>query len=138
MQKDNALYTVETGKSVTRFVEDFIAAAEKNDFIINNKATMDMRETFTRHGGTVPETFDLHMLQICKPAKAGKSLTTNPERAILMPKFVHVFSGREKTQVRFLGHSPEQITALVRNDQEFPASLAQTYDKIRSLIDQAA
>lgn len=138
MEKHTPVYIVESSKSVTRFVEDFTALAEKNDFVINNKPGMNMKETFTRHGGTVPKEFDLHMIQICKPAKAGKSLTANPERAILMPKFVHVFSGRGKTQVRFLTHDPGQITALVKDDPEFPASLAQTYGKIRSMIDQAA
>lgn len=137
MQSSDTLYSVESEKSVSRFVEDFAAIAEDNDFVINNKATMNMKETFSSHGGNVPEDFDLHMMQICKPIKADKSLTANPERAILMPKFVHVFSKDNRTQVRYLSFTPEYITDMVVGDSKFPESLEQTYTKIRSMIDEA-
>ena len=131
------LYKAETEKNVPRFVDDFIKLAQAKDFIINNEPTMNMKEAFTRHGSPVSQSFDLHMIQLCKPAKASKSLTANPERAVLMPKFVHVFSGQGKTQIRFLGHGPEQITDLVKDDPEFPESLSKTYKEIHSIIDQA-
>lgn len=137
MQLNDTLYSVESEKPVSLFVEDFVTIAEDNDFVINNKATMNMKETFSSHGGGVPEDFDLHMMQICKPTKADKSLTANPERTILMPKFVHVFSKENKTQVRYLGFSPDYITELVPGDAKFPESLKQTYTKIRSMIDEA-
>jgi uncharacterized protein (DUF302 family) len=137
MELGQTLYSVESEKSVGCFVEDFAAIAEKNDFVINNKDTMNMKETFSAHGGKVPEHFDLHMMQICKPTKADKSLTANPERAILMPKFVHVFSKENKTQVRYLSYTPEYIAAMVPGDGKFPESLEQTYIKIRTMIDEA-
>jgi uncharacterized protein (DUF302 family) len=137
MQLNETLYSVESEKSVSHFVEDFVNIAEENDFVINNKATMNMKETFSAHGGSVPETFDLHMLQVCKPTKADKSLTANPERAILMPKFVHVFSKENKTQVRYLSYSSEYIADMVPGDAKFPESLGQTFTKIRAMIDAA-
>lgn len=138
MQTREDLYTAESNKTVAQFVSDFVTVVEKNEFVINNKQTMNMKETFTQHGGSVPETFDLHMIQVCKPTKADKSLTANPERSILMPKFVHVFSADQKTQVRFLSYGPDTISTLVEQDPDFPGSLAQTYQKIRSMIDEAA
>ena len=137
MNLNETLYAAESDKSVSCFVEDFAAIAEDNDFVINNKSTMDMKATFSAHGGSVPENFDLHMMQICKPTKADKSLTANPERAILMPKFVHVFTKDNKTQVRYLSFTPEYIANMVPGDTKFPESLEQTFTKIRSMIDAA-
>jgi uncharacterized protein (DUF302 family) len=137
MDANQTLYCIESEKSVSRFVEDFTAVAEKNDFVINNKGTMNMKETLSAHGGKVPEEFDLHMMQICKPTKADKSLAANPERAVLMPKFVHVFSKENKTQVRYLSYAPEYIAAMVPGDDTFPESLGQTFTKIRTMIDEA-
>jgi hypothetical protein len=137
MEANQTLYCVESEKSVGSFVEDFAAIAERNDFVINNKATMNMKETLSAHGGEVPEDFDLHMIQLCKPTKADKSLAANPERAVLMPKFVHVFSKESKTQVRYLSYAPQYIAAMVPGDSKFPESLAQTYMKIRAMIDEA-
>lgn len=137
MSQKPYLYTAETEKSVLNFVEDFTDMAREKGFIIHNESSMDMKETFTRHGSSVPQSFDLHMIQLCKPAKASKSLSSNPERAVLMPKFVHVFSGQGKTQIRFLGHGPDQIADLVKDDPDFPDSLAGTYQGIRSIINQS-
>lgn len=136
-QLAETLYSVESEKSVTRFVEDFATVVEKNDFVINNKTTMNMKETFTAHGGEVPDHFDLHMIQICKPTKANKSLSNNPERSVLMPKFVHVFTADNKTQVRYLSFTPEYIETMVPGDVNFPSSLEETYSKIRVMIDEA-
>lgn len=105
--------------------------------MINNFNTMGVKETFRKHGGNVPDDFDLHMIQICKPTKADKSLMYNPERSVLMPKFVMVFSKCGKTQVRYLSYSAADIAEIVRDDPEFPKSLAQTFSKIRSMIDEA-
>ncbi len=65
------------------------------------------------------------------------SMNANPERSILMPKFVMVFSRDGKTQIRFFYYSAETIRAMV-DDDVFPGSLAQTYEKIISMIDEAA
>lgn len=137
MNRSEDLYIAESEKSVSRFAADFTDIVKKNDFIVNNFDTMDMKKTFVEHGGTVPDEFDLHMMHVCKPTKADKSLTINPERAILMPKFVMVFSKNGKTQIRYLSYSIADITALVPGDPSFPESLAQTFVKIRSMINEA-
>jgi uncharacterized protein (DUF302 family) len=137
MERTKDLYLKESEKSVTQFVADFAAIVKANEFVVNNLDTMDMKQTFRAHGGQVPDEFDLHMIQVCKPTKADKSLTANPERSILMPKFVHVFSKNGKTQIRYLSYSAADIAALVPGDEQFPESLAQTFTKIRSMIDEA-
>ena len=50
------------------------------------------------------EIANRHMIQICKPEKAAKSLAANPERAVLMPKFVMAFSNGGTTQLPVLQH----------------------------------
>ena len=137
MDRSKNLYRTESEKSVEQFVADFSVVAENNKFVINNADSMIMKLTFREHGGEVPDDFDLHMLQVCKPTKADKSLTANPERCILMPKFVHVFSKNSKTQIRYLRYCPEHIDEMVPDDQLFPESLIQTFDKICAMIDEA-
>lgn len=130
------LYSAETSKSPADFARDFGGVAGKYGFIINNPDTMDMGKTFRAHGAEAGADFDLHMIQICKPEKAAKSLTANPERAVLMPKFVMAFSKGGKTQLRFLRYNPVDIGAVV-NDAVFPASLVESFHKIREMIDEA-
>ncbi len=137
MNRSEDLYVVESGKSVKQFVADFGATVKVNDFVINNAETMDMQQTFRAHGGEVADDFDLHMIQVCKPTKADKSLSMNPERSILMPKFVMVFSKDDKTQVRYLSYSDTDINELVLDDPKFAESVGQTFVKIRSMIDEA-
>ncbi|MBI5558216.1 MAG: DUF302 domain-containing protein [Deltaproteobacteria bacterium] len=135
MQKDQ-VYAIESAKSVGEFVKSLGEVLRRSGFIINNESSMDMARAFRAHGTEVAEGFDLHMIQVCKPEKAAKSLGGNPERAVLMPKFVMVFTGQGKTQVRFLSYSEEDIKNVV-DDPVFPGALAETYAKIRSMIDEA-
>lgn len=137
MNRSENLYQTETTKGAAQFAGDFAAICKKYDFVINNSDSMDMKKTFTAHGGVVPDDFDLHMIQVCKPTKADKSLTANPERAILMPKFVMVFSKGGKTQIRYMSYSAVDIAEMVPGDPKFPESLAETFAKIRSMIDEA-
>ena len=137
MNRNDDLYCTESSKSVSQFVSDFADVVQQYAFVVNNLETMDMKKTFGAHGGEVPVEFDLHMMQLCKPTKADKSLTMNPERSILMPKFVMVFTKDGKTQIRYLSYSAALITELVQDDPKFPESLAQTFAKIRSMIDEA-
>lgn len=130
------LYSVETAKSPAKFTEDFGEVVSKYGFIIHNENHTDMAHLFGEHGADVAESFDMHMIQICKPEKSSKSLQVNPERAILMPKFVTAFAKDDKTQVRFFYFSEDNIKAMV-DDQDFPGSLAKTYKKIISMIDEA-
>lgn len=135
MQPDN-LYRAETKKSIPHFLRDFEEIARKSGFTIHNPGTMDMAHTFALHGAETPAGFDLHMVQLCKPEKAAKSLAANPERAVLMPKFVMAFGQNGTTQIRFLRFSAEDISAVV-DDPVFPGSLAVTYDRITAMIDEA-
>jgi uncharacterized protein (DUF302 family) len=135
MKKDQ-VFAAQTEKSPADYARSLGAVLQKNGFIINNESTMDMAQAFQAHGAEVAPGFDLHMIQICKPDKAAKSLSANPERAILMPKFVMVFSREGKTHVRFLRYSAEDIRGVVE-DEVFPGSLAETYTKIKSMIEEA-
>ena len=137
MNRNDDLYCVESSKSVSAFVADFSEIVKKNAFVVNNHDNMNMKETFREHGGNVPDEFDLHMMQVCKPTKADGSLTMNPERAIFMPKFVMVFSKDGKTQVRYLSFSASDIAVFVLDDPKFSESVGQTFVKIRSMIDEA-
>lgn len=135
MQCDN-LYKAETSKPIEQFVRDLDIEAKKRGFIIHNEDKMDMAHSFGKHGVEVAEGFDLHMIQICKPQKAAKSLQKNPERAILMPKFIMTFSMDNKTQIRFLSYSKDMIASLIK-DPEFPDSLEETYKNIIAMIEDA-
>jgi uncharacterized protein (DUF302 family) len=130
------IYNTESEKPVFQFVADLASAAARRGFFIHNESKMDMAHTFGRHGVEVAEGFDLHMIQVCRPQKAGKSLAKNPERAVLMPKFVVVFSDNGKTQIRFLKYSRDLVASLV-DDAEFPDSLSESFDDIVAMIVEA-
>ena len=135
MRKDDVFKT-ETSKGNSDFVKDLEVIAKKNGFIFHNGGKTEMAHTFGAHGVDVAEDFDLHMIQLCKPEKAAKSLSANPERAILMPKFIMTYTVNGMTQIRFLRFSEENIRNVVDDDQ-FPASLTETYGKIISMIEEA-
>ncbi len=63
-------------------------------------------------------------------------MSNNPERAVLMPKFVMAFTQNGKTQVRMLKYGRELIAELV-DDAEFPASLEETFNSMIAAIDEA-
>ena len=130
------IYRSATKKPVSQFVNDLRKVARTQGFSIYNEAKMEMARVFVHHGVDVPKDFDLHMVQICKPEKAAKSLSKNPERSVLMPKFIMVFSRDGLTQLRFAYHTTETVRALV-DDDEFPASLAESYRQIIGLIEAA-
>jgi uncharacterized protein (DUF302 family) len=130
------IYCAATEKPVTQFVADLATAAARRGFFIHNESKMDMAHTFGRHGVEVADGFDLHMIQICKPSKAGQSLSINPERAVLMPKFVMTFTLEGKTQIRFLRYSRELVAGLI-DDEEFPDSLAASFQDIVVMIEEA-
>ena len=130
------IYRTETAKPVRVFVRDFIASAYARGFIVHNEDNMDMGRSFAAHGVTVDDGFDLHMVQICKPPKAAKSLSKNPERSVLMPEFVMAFSKDGRTQVRMLRYLPALVADLIE-DSEFPSSLDESFDSIQTAIDTA-
>lgn len=124
-------------KKLTVFIRDLQAAAERQGFVVHNRETMDLARTFASHGIPVAADFDLHMLQLCKPSRAAASLSANPERAPLMPKFVIAFTRNGETQIRYFGLDEALVRQLV-DDPDFPASLGETQLAIRGLIDEAA
>lgn len=128
------IYKSETDKPVDEFVKDLTEMAKASGFTIHNEDKMEMAHTFGMHGVDVAENFDLHMIQVCKPTKAAKSLGKNPERAVLMPKFIMTFSDQGKTQIRFLHYTPETVRSLV-DDKEFPESLSESFSQIINFID---
>lgn len=130
------IHACDTAKPVERFVGDLGRIAKERGFVIHNEDKMEMAHVFGRHGAEVAEGFDLHMIQICKPEKAAKSLGRNPERSVLMPKFIMTFSDQGRTQVRFVHYSAELIKAVV-SDEEFPASLEESFTQIIAMIDAA-
>ncbi len=130
------IYKSETDKSIARFVNDLARAAKTKGFDIHNEDKMDMAHIFRQYSAEVAEGFDLHMIQICKPGKAAKSLSKNLERAVLMPKFVMTFSRAGKTKIRFLHYRPETVRQLV-DDEEFPGSLADSFAQIINVIEEA-
>lgn len=136
MENCSSLYRSETTKSVGQFIEDFKALGAQYGFMIHNESSMEMANTFGKHGVQVAAGFDLHMIQICKPEKAAGSLQKNPERAALMPKFVTVFTAHGKTQVRFLRYRAPMLEALIA-DSEFASSVGATYDEIERAINEA-
>ncbi len=131
------VYRAESDKSIAQFVTDFTQLVTEKGFTIHNDGKMAMKDIFTAHGQEVAEGFDLHMIQLCKPEKAAKSLSSNPERSVLMPKFIMAFTQNGKTQVRMLRYGRELIAELV-DDAEFPGSLEEMFDVLIGLIDKAA
>ncbi len=126
----------ETDKSIESFIADFQKIGEVSGYIIHNEDSMEMANTFGKHGLDVLEGFDLHMLQLCNPEKASASLQKNPERAALVPKFVTIFSQNGKTQIRMLRLHSEMIQELVQ-DKEFAVATDKNYDVIVDLLDRA-
>ena len=78
------------------FVRDLVEIVTKNGFIVHNENSMEMSHSFGMHGVEVSKDFDLHTIQICKPEKAAGSLQANPERAVLMPKFIITCHGQRQ------------------------------------------
>ncbi len=133
---DTTLYRTQTTKPLSEYVAALSAAGQKRGFIIHNESSMEMANTFGNHGVQVGAGFDLHMIQICKPEKAAASLSQNPERAALMPKFITTFTQNGITQIRMLRYGRAMIEALV-NDQEFADSLDESYNAIQKMIEEA-
>lgn len=134
--ESNDVYQAESLKSPAVFVRDFERHLHSDGFVINNRENMNMAQSFASHEVTVGKGFDLYMIQVCKPVKAAQSLEKNPERAVLMPKFVMVFTKDGTTRIRFLQYNAADIGAIV-DDAVFPASLAESYRNIINSIEQA-
>ncbi|MFW6005153.1 MAG: DUF302 domain-containing protein [Desulfonatronovibrionaceae bacterium] len=133
---ETGIYAAETDKKMDDFLDALRKEAEKAGFVMHNEENMYMADTLGRHGVELPDDFDLHMIQICKPKKAGPSLHSNPERATLMPKFVNTFTRDGKVQIRMLIYGTEMVKELV-NDADFPESLSTSYKALMDIIERA-
>jgi hypothetical protein len=135
-QQPMDIYKNQTSKPLTQFVKDFHNSAESRGFKIHNADRMDMAGVFNGHNIDTPETFDLHMMQLCKPEKGSKSMIKNLERAVLIPKFVMAFTEQGQTQIRFLHYSETAVAKLI-DDAEFPKSLVASCKTIIDIIEAA-
>ena len=86
------IVSYETEKPVSQFVVDLEKSMNKRGFVIHNKDHMLLKKTYDAHQIEMPEGFDLHMLQLCKPEKSSEMLKKNPERVSFLPKFINVWS----------------------------------------------
>lgn len=131
-----SVFHAETDKTVTAFIKDLSRSMTMHEFIIHNEDRMEMVHHFGHHGVQLAEDFDLHMVQVCAPKKSAQSLQVNLERAVLLPKFIVVFSRQGKTQVRMLRLGQELISKLV-DDADFPDLNAAMCDDLLNAIKTA-
>jgi uncharacterized protein (DUF302 family) len=130
------IYKNQTSKPLTQFVKDLHNSAASRGFKIHNTDKMDMAGVFNAHNIDTPETFDLHMMQLCKPEKGSKSMIKNLERSVLIPKFVIAYTEQKQTQIRFLHYSEESVARLI-DDAEFPKALVASCKSIIEIIEDA-
>jgi len=126
----------ETTLSIDKFVERLASTTSRRGFFFYNESKMELAKTFNRHGVSIGDGYDLHLIQLCKPEKGARCLVKNPERGVLLPKFVVVFSQHGKTQIRFLRLARDLVASLI-DDAEFPATLDETYNEIIAAINEA-
>ena len=130
------VFHAETDKSIAFFVKDLGKSMAMHGFMIHNDDKMEMVHHFGHHGVELAEGFDLRMVQICAPKRSAESMMDNLERAVLLPKFIVVFTKNNRTQVRMLRISQELIAELV-DDAEFPAVQQAISDSLIAAIEEA-
>lgn len=130
------IVSYETDKKLTDFIVDLEASLNKRGFIIHNKDHMALMDTYNASNIEMPEGFDLHMLQLCKPEKSSETLKANIERVALLPKFINVFTKNGKTQVRMLRYD-QQAASMLLEDEKFGASMNEAFGSIIQFIEEA-
>jgi uncharacterized protein (DUF302 family) len=130
------ILSYETEKPIAKFVADLEKSMNKRGFIIHNKNHMALKETYDTHEIDMPEGFDLHMLQLCKPEKSSEMLKKNLERVSFLPKFINVWTGDEKTQVRMLQYDGQEVAHLL-NDEKYGNAMAKSFASIAGFIEEA-
>ncbi len=131
-----SVFHVETEKCIADFIKDLGKAMAMHGFIIHNDDSMEMVHHFGHHGVELAQGFDLHMVQICAPKKSAQALMENLERAVLLPKYIVVFTKNNKTQVRMLNISAALVAELV-DDEEFPEMHKAVCESLISAIEEA-
>jgi len=132
----SSVFRAETDKSIPEFIKGLGKTMALHGFIIHNEDKMEMVYHFGHHGVELAEGFDLNMVQVCSPKKSAQSMMKNLERAILLPKFIVVFTKDGKTQVRMLLLGRELVATLV-DDAEFPELDEAEYSSLRLAIEEA-
>lgn len=130
------VFHAETDKSIVDFIQELGKTMAMQGFMIHNDDKMEMVHHFGHHGVELAEGFDLRMVQICAPKKSARSLMENLERAVLLPKFIVVFSKNNKTQVRML-HIYRDLVAELVDDAEFPAMHEAVCESLIAAIEEA-
>lgn len=130
------VFHAETDKSIVGFIQDLGKTMAMQGFIIHNDDKMEMVHHFGHHGVELAEGFDLRMVQVCAPKKSAQSLMENLERAVLLPKFIVVFTKNNQTQVRMLRIYQDLVAELV-DDVSFPAMHETVCDSLVSAIEEA-
>ncbi|MDX2481786.1 MAG: DUF302 domain-containing protein [Desulfuromusa sp.] len=130
------VFHAETDKSIVDFIKNLGKTMAMRGFIIHNDDKTEMVHHFGHHGVELAKGFDLRMVQVCEPKRSAQSMTDNLERAVLLPKFIVVFSKDNKTQVRMLRISLELVAELV-DDAEFPAMHTAVSDSLVAAIEAA-
>jgi len=130
------VFRSETSKSIMVFIKDLGKTMALRGFIIHNEDKMEMVHHFGHHGVELAEGFDLNMVQVCSPKKSALSMMENLERAVLLPKFIVVFSKGGKTQIRMLLLGQELVADLV-DDEKFPGLDTDEYSDLLLAIKEA-
>lgn len=130
------VFRSETDKSIAVFISDLGKSMALRGFIIYNEDKMEMVHHFGHHGVELAEGFDLNMVQVCSPKKSALSMMENLERAVLLPKFIIVFSKAGKTQIRMLLLGQELVADLV-DDEKFQALETDDYNNLLLAIEEA-
>ncbi len=130
------IFRATTDKTVTAFIKALGKTMAMRSFVIHNEEKMEMVHHFGHQGVALAEDFDLHMVQVCSPKKAARSLSENLERAVLLPQFIVVFTQDETTQVRMLRYGRELVAELV-DDRDFPEINAANCESLIAAIHEA-
>lgn len=139
---NTGIFKANTGKSPEEFIKDLDRSAQKSGFVV--REVHDMKQIFSEHGVCVSGDFNYYMVQVCNPKKAHNSISKNPERGVLIPKFVIVFrggdgdgNGKGKTEVRFLSYGQDFVGSLFGDDLNFQESLPESCENIINIINEA-
>ncbi len=130
------VFHAETERSIVDFIQVLGKTMAMRGFMIHNDDKMEMVHHFGYHGVELTEGFDLRMVQVCSPKQSAQSLMENLERAVLLPKFIVVFSHNNKTQVRMLRIHHESVANLV-DDAFFPELHEGVCDSLVAAIEEA-
>ncbi len=131
------IFKTNTTKSPEKFIEYLKVSAQKSGFLVRD--VHDMKQIFNEHGVEVNADFNYYMVQICNPKKAYGSISTNPERGVLIPKFVMVFydAKNKTTEIRFLNYGANFVKSLFEHDEVFQKTLPESCKTIISIINDA-